>query len=165
MNDAIEKSGSIVHIDELNLDRECIRLPSDYLRYSHMAIEARRKFDELKADLDVVEAELAMSIRDNPQHYKLEKVTEAAINATVLTRKRYQEAHHKLLEARHEQEMVQAVVSALEHKKRSLTLLVELHGMGYFSDPKISKRGRDAVEDMMQRKARRPIRDKKEDKE
>jgi hypothetical protein len=51
--------------------------------------------------------------------------------------------------------MAQAVVWALEHKKRSLTLLVELHGMGYFSAPKISPEGKAAVEDMTKRRVRR----------
>jgi len=47
----------------------------------------------------------------------------------------------------------------LEHKKRSLTLLVELHGLGYFSDVKVSEKGREAVNEMLRKKVHKKFRD------
>ena len=148
-------SESIVVIDEHNLDKECINLPGQYLKYAHQAINQKRTWDEAKARLEVTQAEVSQLIRNNPEKYGLEKVTESGISSAVLIHKRYQEAQAELIAARHAQEMSQAVVSALEHKKRSLTLLVDLHGMGYFSNPKVSQKGKEAVEEMMKRKTRR----------
>jgi hypothetical protein len=157
MNNMIEKSASIVQIDEHNLDKECIRLPQDYLSYAHLAADAKNDVDEAKAKVDVVHAELGQKIRADPGSYGLEKVTETAVSSTIVTRSEYQKAEKALREAKHAHEMAQAVVWALEHKKRSLTLLVELHGTGYFSTPKLSKKGVAAVEEMSKQKARKRV--------
>lgn len=148
------KQQSVVTIDEHALDKECIRLPSDYLKYAHRAAECKRDVDEAKAQLDLVQARVSADIRADPAKYGLEKVTESAISTTVLMHKRYQEAAKTHQDAKLLSEQMQAVVWALEHKKRSLTLLVELHGMGYFANPKITEKGREAVEKMTQRRVR-----------
>jgi len=148
------KSESVVQIDEHNLDKECINLPSAYLAYAHKSADAKRDVGELNAKLDVVKAELDFQIREHPAKYGLEKVTESAIKSTILKQDQYQEAEREVREAQHTADLHQAVVWALEHKKRALTLLVELHGMGYFSNPKVSERGRDAVNDMTRKKLR-----------
>jgi len=148
---------SAVQIDELNLDKECIRLPSDYLKYAHLSSDAKRDVETLRAEMDVVEADLAREVRANPTDFGIEKETEKAIAAAVLSLPKYQKALRALNAAKHQADLAQAVVWALEHKKRSLTLLVELHGMGYFSSPKITERGRDAVNEMTKRKTRRPL--------
>lgn len=153
MNDVEE---SIVHIDEHNLDKECIKLPTDYLRAAHQSAEYKRDLDELEAELKVVQSEMGMKVRDHPARFGLEKVTETALPSVVITTKEYQDKLREVQRARHQAELAQAVVWALEHKKRTLTLLVELHGMGYFSNPKVSERGREAVEEMTKTKVRRP---------
>jgi hypothetical protein len=145
---------SVVQIDELALDKECIRLPSDYLKYAHRAAECKCDMDELKAELDVVEADLTRMVRKNPAKYGMGKVTETGIKSAVILQKSYQKAEDDLRDARYNYDLAQAVVWALECKKRSLTLLVELHGMGYFANPKISRAGKEAVEQMTQRKVR-----------
>lgn len=155
MSDLYSESQSVVQIDELNLDKECIRLPGDYLKYAHLAADTKAKVDEIDNRLKVVEAELSRDIRATPADYGLDKVTETAVNLVITAHPRYQKGQAALLEVRHEAKLAEAVVWALEHKKRALTLLVELHGMGYFSNPKVSKEGRQAVEQMTQRRVRR----------
>ena len=150
-----ENAEQVTQIDENHLDRECIKLPSDYRRFAFAAAEAKKDVQEVKANLDVVQAELAKEIRTNPEKFGLEKVTEAALGGVVILQPRFQEAQKSFFKAQYNQEMCQAVVWALEHKKRALTLLVELHGMGYFSDVKVSAEGKEAVEKMMQAKVRR----------
>lgn len=155
MNIERDASQAVVQIDELNLDKECIRLPGDYLKWAHLSADAKREVDELENRLKVVQADLAKDVRANPEDFGLDKVTESGLAAVVLTLPGYQKALVRVQEARHQAELVQAVVWALEHKKRTLTLLVELHGMGYFSSPKVSERGREAVEEMTKRNVRR----------
>lgn len=150
----IEEGRSVVQIDEHNLDKECVRLPSDYLKFSSLAVDAKRDYDDMKNRLEVAHAELAKEIRSNPENYGLEKVTETAVASTVLVQPRYQKALARLQKLKHEADLAQSVVWALEHKKRTLTLLVELFGMGYFSSPKISKQGKEAVMEKTMRRLR-----------
>lgn len=158
MSDSI----SVVEIDEFRLDRECIRLPTDYLRYATRAAEAKRDVVEAKNRLSVVEADLGKHIRDMPGKHGLEKVTEGALKEVILTHKDYKQAVQDYNEAVYESSLADAVVSALEIKKRTLTLLVELHGMSYFANPKVSERGREAVNEMGKRATRRPLRDERD---
>lgn len=156
MGQDYEEAGSAVKIDENALDKECIRLPGDYLKWAHRTADAKSRVDELKARLDSVQAFLAKEIRSSPEEFELSKVTDTVVNATILLQPRYQKLLEKLNQARHEFEMCQAVVWALEHKKRALTLMVDLHGMGYFSSPRLSKAGKEAVEQMTKEASRRP---------
>jgi len=162
MENIQKESPAIVQIDEMHLDKECIRLPSQFLQFAHFAADKRRDVDECKAQLDVVEADLGRRIRDMPNKFGLEKVTEAALVGTILLQKEYKEALGNLNKARYQSDLVQAVVSALEHKKRTLTLLVELHGMGYFSSVKVSEKGKEAIDEMNKRRARK-LRDEDRD--
>lgn len=146
-----EQEQSVVEINENALDKECIKLPTDYLKYAHRAIDKKRDVDEAKAAMEVVELDMSKKVRASPAVYGLEKTTEAAITEVVRSSTPYRNAVKDFNDARYEADMAQAVVSALEHKKRTLTLLVDLHGMSYFSKPKVTEEGRNAVEHMTQR--------------
>jgi hypothetical protein len=98
--------------------------------------------------MELVEAQLKQQIRSNPGDFGLEKVTEGALCELLLTQPDYQAALKRHNRAKHLYELAQAVVWALEHKKRSLTLLVDLHGMGYFAEPRVSQAGKEAVQNM-----------------
>jgi len=152
----IQTPESVVQIDELHLDKECIRLPSDYLKYAHLAADAKRKVDEVSNRLKVLQAELGSAIRAAPEDHGIDKVTEAAVTGAVLSNPNFQKGTVALQAAEYDYSLAQAVVWALEHKKRTLTLLVELHGMGYFSSPRVSEKGRAAVEEMTRQHVRRP---------
>ncbi len=144
-----------VEIDENNLDRECINLPSQYLRAATAAAECRRAVAEAERSLDLVESDLSKEIRSNPSGFGLEKITEAALKATVIAQPAYQKVERRVAQARYESDLAQALVWAMENKKKSLSMLVELHGLGYFSDVKVSKAGKEVVEQMTQRRVRR----------
>jgi len=155
--DIIDIDPEIVNIDQLALDKECVKLPSDYLKYALAGADLKQEVDNRKSALDTTEAEMAKKVRDMPGKFGLEKVTESAINAVVQTSPEYQKALVRLNTAKHQLDRSQAVVWALEHKKRSLVMLVDLHGMGYFADPKLSKVGQKVV-DQMTRESVRPRR-------
>ena len=152
-----EEAASIVGIDQAHLDKECIQLPTHYIRFAYMAAEAKRDVDESKAALDVVQADTAKSVRATPAKYGIEKLTESAVSAAVLVTPEYQHALKVHQKALHAHRMSEAVVWALEHKKRSLTLLVELYGLGYFSDVKISAKGKEAVQKMSRQRSSLPL--------
>ena len=143
-------------IDPLRLDRECMRQPRLYHEIAVELANARREMDEASSELKVEESELAAAIRKDPAEFNCEKVTEGSVAATIILQKTYQTALTVVREARHKHDVLTAAVNAMEHKKRSLTLLVNLHGMDYFSDPKVtaSVESRASMEEGQKREAR-----------
>lgn len=155
MEDHLEKAEDIVQIDKLALDKECIRLPGDYLKFAHLSADAKRDLDDAENELKVISAEISRDIRANPEGFGLPKVSEDGIKSMTILQKNHQKALAQITELRHKSELYQGVVWALEHKKRSLTLLVELHGLGYFADVPMTREAKQSVDEMSKRRARR----------
>lgn len=155
MNDEIRRHAySSVRIDPLNLDKEILRLPTLYTKYAFQAADLRHRVDQLKAEMDLVEADLDRKVRADPEEYGINRISEGSIHRAVIRRKEYCDIQRLVQNAQHDQEIAQAMVWAMEHKKRSLTLLVELHGLGYMANPKLSEKGKSALHDMMKEKIR-----------
>lgn len=152
---------SCLQIDELDLGKECIRQPHLYFQAATRAADARLTADEYKNTLEVVEAELKRKMREKPEKYGLEKITEGAIDERVKVHSKYKDAQKEHLDARHKQNLADALVAALDQKKRSLTLMVNLHATTYFADVKPSEGGREVAREMT-RKSRPVERHRKE---
>ena len=120
---------SFLKIDPFALDKEWLNQPSLYMDMAEKAANARKDYDEAKRELDLVEAALFAKVRKSPLKYDLpEKPTEGACRSHVLTMPAYSDAFKEVVEAKHRLDIYSAAVVALEHRKRALTLLVELHG-------------------------------------
>jgi hypothetical protein len=141
----------ILDIDEHDLGRECRQLPGLIMQTGDLCAKRRRKIAELEAEVEVLKADLDRKVRSSPEIYGIEKVTEAAIKSVILTQKNYIYKSEEIREAEYRLQLATSLLSALDAKKRSLTLLVELHGMQYFAEPRVSKEGRDAVQQNSQR--------------
>lgn len=144
-------------IDDLNLDREWIKQPQLYFQYAENLAIAKSEFDQAKAEADLVSARLDAKIRSNPEKYKIEKISEKAISSTIEQNAEMRKANNKIIKAKYRVELYGGVVTALEHKKRALTMLVELSKMNYFSDPSnsASPENNEAIQSMRKSKARR----------
>ena len=130
---------SLVEIDKDRLDTEWAGQAGLFYDHAMQLAEAKLNQASAKTNVDLVEADLSLKIRSNPDQYGLGKVTEAAIKDTVTTHPAYAKAVAEGYEARYETDVLQAAVDALEHRKRALESLVQLHGMSYFSQPKERK--------------------------
>jgi len=126
---------SVLQIDEHNLEVEWVRQAGLYYRYAEEAAQARRQFDEAKAEQDVTKAELDQAIRSDPEEYGLERVTEAAISAAIPQQSSYQRCVEEVNGAQHAMRIADAMCRALEHKKAALTKLVDLHLASYYAEP------------------------------
>lgn len=152
-----EEYDSVITIDEFALDREWLNQPQLFMQFALELADAKHVFAERKARVDVVKAELELAIRQSPEAYKIAKVTEATILATILTQDAYSKAVRLMNKARHKVDVLQAVVDALDHRKRTLENLVTLHMANYFSKPtekKKSKEGGSWAEESIKKKAR-----------
>ena len=151
-------------IDRLRLEEEWVRQPNQYHNWAVLAADAQAEYDTAKSRLEVVKAELYRDIRDDPDGYDLTKVTEVALNNTIPLQPEFQMAVKRVNEAKHDLEVVKAAVDALEHKKRALTMLVELWTKEYYSEivPRI---GNDNVSDFDKRAIRQRARRRREEQE
>lgn len=137
------------------LDREWVNQPSLFFKYASLLAEAREEFERAKNSFELVRAELDQKVRSDPPRYGIHKLTEAAVSAVVPTLGEYQKAREELLAAKHKVDILEAVVTAMEHRKKALEKLVDLYLAGYFSYPRSSDVSSEGVEDMQKRVLRR----------
>jgi hypothetical protein len=147
-------------IDELRLDMEWLRQPKLYYTWAARYADAKRDVGESKQELEVVKAELTRAIRADPVSFGLDKVTETTVPACVLEQLEFQDAQRKLLDVQHTADVLAAVVNTLEHRRRALENLVDLHGQNYFSTPHTADTG---VRDIERRQGRRGMSDAEAD--
>lgn len=128
-----------VSIDEEALDVEWLQQADLTIKYCQLEAKARRKVDQAKEKLDVVEAELYQKICNNPEQYNLPKTTESAIAGAIKMTEEYKEASEAVHEAEYQLNMVQGAVRAVYAKKDALENLVRLYGQQYFAGPSVPR--------------------------
>ena len=129
--------------DKLNLEIDPERLadewkeqPTLFLRWASKVADAQSEYDEAKAALELERAEVDRDIRDDPKSFGLDKITETAIAGVIATQKSYQLSNKRVIQARHALDVAKAAVTAIEHRKKALEMLVELWIRDYYADPK-----------------------------
>lgn len=142
-------------IDPARLDEEWVKQPKLFYGYAKNLADARYEVDKLKAELDLVMAELDKSIRTDPGMFDIGKVTEGAVEKCILLQPDYQKTLAKLNKAKHEAGVLDAAVNALEHKKRGLEGLVQLHGQQYFSEPTAPKYAKEKMNEVVKKDIRK----------
>ncbi len=152
--------GPRLQIDEHRLDEEWTGQPKLYYKWAAEHAEAILAVDTAKTTVDLVKAELDQEIRANPEKYGISKITETVVTTTILGDPEYQAAMKKVNVARYEVNIVAAAVVALEHRKRALEKLVDLHGRNYFSEPKASEQSRETMDQVEKRSVRNKARRK-----
>jgi hypothetical protein len=125
-----------INIDEQALDIEWLNQSNLMGRYAKHAAITKKEMDEARERLDVQKALLEKDIRSNPECYGLNKVTEGAIQSTILLQTSYQELSQNYINAKYENEVAIAAVRAIDQKKTALENLVKLLGASYFAGPK-----------------------------
>jgi len=165
MKQETEDLAELLNIDQLRLDRECVRQPALYFKFAEKLADAKLTLEECDSQISELRLSLAKKIRANPTNYGLEKVTEAALHEVISNKDVVKQAEEERRKARHRVDVLGAFVTALEHRKRSLTLLVELHGQKYFANPAdgASAEGREAAS-AASRPAARKLGDRKGDR-
>lgn len=145
----------VFDIDKNMLDDEWLNQPKRYFEWAVRLEDARADFEICKAEFDVVKSELDLAIRTNPDDYDLPKVTDKSIAAALITQQGYKDAQQDMFETKHRVGVLQAVVTALDHRKKALEKLVDLHGQKYFASPRASESSREAMSDVEKGSVRR----------
>ncbi len=142
-----------LEIDPDSLDIEWLEQPNLMMEYSEEQDKAVRERDNGKIALDMAKDELeeakaraTLQIRENPDQFGLDKVTDSTVAAGVALHsevKAAKEKYYKVAEEYNELKEVAnnyvSAVKAFEQRKSSLENLTKLLGMQYFSAPNVER--------------------------
>lgn len=145
-----------IDIDQDRLDKEWIRQPELFLRWSEKAALARGEAERTKERLAVVKAEVDAEIRTHAE----KKPSEAQIFQMVIMDKRVRKAESENIEAWERYGLLYAAKEAFEHRKASLENLVKLHGQQYFSSPHYNKENQEALRNETNRSYTKTVTDR-----
>ena len=124
-------------IDPTDLDGEWLSQAGRYQEMAELSAQAEVEEDMAKDRLDVVKAELDISIRSNPEAQGLGvKPTEGAINAMITSHPLRKEAFEKLMDCRRSALAVKGTLTSLDHRKKALEKLVEREMAGLRASPR-----------------------------
>jgi hypothetical protein len=123
-------------INMLSLHTEWNEQPRLFMKYSMLLADKRDELSRAEQSADVERAEADKRAR--ARHAGDEKKpTEGVINSEVLTDSGYKQKADKLLNVKHEVDILQAAVRAFDQRKDALENLVRLHGQQYFAGPQV----------------------------
>lgn len=122
-------------INEHQLDKEWTKQAQNFLTISKEAAEADSEAKRSKENLEVVKAELYISIRKKMEE-EGEKVTEAILDSKIKIHSDYKDAMSLYLNEQHAAQILKSAVQAFDQKKSALENLVKLKLAGYYSEPK-----------------------------
>lgn len=132
-------------LDPNRLDQEWVEQPGLYHKYALLLAEASQRVAEAKAQLEITEADVEKSVRDNPVMFGIDKVTEGAIKIRVALHQRVIDVKDRLIQAKYEEDVAQAAVRTLDHRKKALEDLVQLRLADYFSEPRVKGQAREKM--------------------
>lgn len=130
---------SILDINQGELDKECVRLPSQYRQVAYQAAETAMDIDDLEAQLKMAEAEFHMRVRSTPPEqiptkFNIPKLTEDALKELTLLTPKVQDLMQKIRALQRKVTLDRTLLSGMEMKKRMLTNLVDLHSAGWHAE-------------------------------
>lgn len=109
-----------LEIDISSLEKEWVKQASNYYKWYELYAESQSKKSKAKITLEKIEANIDLDVRENPKKYKLDKITEAAVRNVIINSPGYVEANLRYIELIKNNDLLHAVVRALEHKKSAL---------------------------------------------
>jgi len=143
-------------LDENNLVRHWLDQSKLVWKYGQELADAKRRVDWAKAKADVINAETSAAITKNPEQHGLTKTTVNAIAAAVALSPKVIEANKAIIRHKHRVDILQAMMVALDNRKRALEGLVSLHGQQYFAKPQADATGQE----VLQKEAKHLVRQK-----
>jgi uncharacterized membrane-anchored protein YhcB (DUF1043 family) len=122
-----------LEIDKYRLDEQWCEHPRRFGRCARKLARAQRDVRRAKAHLAEVAAKLNLEIRAYPSNFSIEKITDDVVKNAVVLQPEYKEANAKFMDAEDAEAELEVQVKTLDHFKRGLEKMVDLHGQDYFS--------------------------------
>lgn len=124
-----------IDIDTNDLGAELQNQAAQVYHFGVELADAKADEDRYKASLDLTRAELDRDVRAAPAEFGVPKVTVDAVANAIPVQPVYKAAQKKWLKAKHAVHVLQATMTALEHRKRALSNLVDLTVHDLYSEP------------------------------
>lgn len=154
----------LFELDPLQLDKHFLEQPKLVIKYGIQLADVKDSADRAKAQLELTRAEAEAEITANPEPYGIVKVTVSAVNSAVARHEDVLSAQERFQSCRHKVDVLTALMNALEHRKRALEGLIQLHGQQYFAAPRASQENRESMEEQTKRAVRsRRVRENQDD--
>jgi len=122
-------------IDPSALDVEWLEQPILMQKVCDEASECRSHMESMKEALEKCRAHLDHEIRNDPESFGIEKITEAVIQSNITANHKTESRIKKLNDATREYNFAMNKVRAVDMRKSALENLVKLLGMEYFASP------------------------------
>lgn len=130
-----------LEIDPNNLDQECLEQAARYMKYAKACTDAQHDMDKAKRSLEVTLSEREMYVRANigallkRKGMDDVKVTESVIKSFVDVDPEVKEKYDEFFKRQKDFRYLSNAVAAFDQRKRTITNLVQLAGMGYYAMP------------------------------
>jgi len=125
-----------IEIDPERLDEGWLEQAPMYLGYARAMAGARQDVDRARQTLLVITAKAEMEIRAAPENYGISKVTESAIKSALVLDGNVGNAETTVLDLTYKVSVLTAILTALDHRKKALSDLVQLHITEYSYESK-----------------------------
>lgn len=126
-------------IDLEMLEKEWLKQPGLYAKYSQLKAEAKKEMDRAAEKVKTVRSELILKAKKGDKELLGFKPTESTIEAWYRTQDAWQEAKQEYIDAEYEYNMMDGAVFAFSQRKSALESLVSLWIGNYYSTPKSPK--------------------------
>ncbi len=149
-----DNDNDLLDIDPNNMPEVWNDQPKLVRKYGELLAAANLRVETLKAQLELVSAELDKEIRRRPSRFGLTKVVEKAVEKAIVLSDEYQFQLAALNKAKYKAELLKVMMKTLEHRKAALQDTVELRRQDMNAEPHIPKGSGEAV-NMLRKKAAR----------
>ena len=144
---------SDIEINENDLQKEWIAQPSLYMKYSELLVDAQENERNAKENIDVVKAQVDLKIRESePEDHGLKKFTDPTLKSLVDTHEKVKASKKEYNKKRKEAALMQAVVNAMDHRKKALEYLSRFHLSGFNCYPKLDEMDEKIFKDNVRKK-------------
>ena len=126
-------------IDDSSLDVEFLEHAPMVIRYAKHSAQMAKDAKLVKERLALVRADIDKEIRSDPEAFGIIKITEAAVQSTIIATKKYQTAIQESINAEYEADVAKDALRAMHDRRVALENLVQLHFAQYFAGPSIPR--------------------------
>lgn len=139
-------------IDDSALDVEWLNQPELMRKMTKRQAKAQERYELAEENVSYVYATLDKEIRDDPDKFDIDKITEPAVRSAILINEKYTEAKKNAIRLKFQYNTYKGMVEACGHRKEALVNMVKLFLGGYFAGPSIP---RDLVQEVKSFKDRK----------
>lgn len=154
----IDRFKEQIKVDKNNLDVLWETHSELYFEYVEISSKCSEVIDDLKDKLGVATAELELKIRNKPDKYKIEKVTNDAIKCVLATTEKLIKRKEEINEWMYYDRILKGTLTTIEHRKRALSKETDLFLGGYFAQPNSKSSG--VMEEKIEQRTKESIKNK-----